>query len=86
MRAVAGGAGVGGNGGFPGIEAYADGGGGVEGLKEGFGLVAELAADALFECGWQCVHVGLVFLPKMVDLDGISKYFSFECVFFCLGE
>lgn len=54
-------------------------------MEEGFGLVAELAADALFECGWQCVHVGLVFLPKMVDLDGISKYFSFECVFFVGG-
>ena len=86
VRAVAGGAGVGGNGGFPGIEAYADGGGGVEGLEEGFGFAAELAADALFECGWQCVHVGLVFLPKMVDLDGISKYFSFECVFFVWGN
>lgn len=86
MRAVAGGTGVGGNGGFSGIEAYADGGGGVEGLEEGFGFAAELAADALFECGWQCVHVGLVFLPKMVDLDGISKYFSFECVFFVWGN
>ena len=38
-------------------------------MEEGFGLAAELAADAWFECGWQGVHVGLVLLPNIFLLS-----------------